>query len=75
MKFYRCDGCSKEFDSKTGMIDGWYVAEKEAEWVNPDKTVNTFIIRRTIKLYHAVETGKEVELKKDLCPACIKKLI
>ena len=85
MKFYKCDGCGDEFDAKHGMIDGWYTHERKIQLCDDNAFAThrsikeTYIVRKTLKLYSKVPPAPPLpeatlEVKKDLCPKCIKLL-
>ena len=81
MKIYKCDQCGDEFDSKDGMIEGYYRHTRKVKlyktgWADEKKG---YKVRKTLKLYRTVSTSTqltpiEVEIKKDLCPRCVKML-
>jgi hypothetical protein len=85
MKKYVCDLCEEEFDSKYGMIDGVYSKERIFQFREATPSIKkpfilkTCRVRKTLKLfdYIRVDTAlapQETDIKKDLCPNCIKLL-
>ena len=78
MKYYKCDQCSEEFDSKDGMIEGHYEHTRKVRLYKTGWDIDSkeYKVKKIIELYQTVSVPHpyDVIVKKDLCPKCVKKL-
>jgi len=77
MKFYKCDQCGDEFDSKDGMIEGRYEHTRKTKLYKTgwDAVNKEYKVKKTIELCRIIPTSQTyIRVDKDLCPSCIKQL-